>query len=155
MLLCFNFINDIKKAWRGHMPHLKGEGIWVIWACPFWWQMMWCRTALLSISSPLYFPAHLPPPPTLSSLPHYGCKDQKEKRREKELIRKQNGKENGGETVWNIKRGAYSKMGRGENWEWEREIRSEGDERQEVARKEKEEVWNQEKGLQTEKGWWH
>ena len=43
--------------------------------------------------------------PPISSLLHSGCKEQKEKRRERErerervLIRKQNGKENGGETV--------------------------------------------------------
>ena len=50
------------------------------------------------------------------SLPYLimGAKTRR-KKGERELIRKQNGKENGGETVGNIKRGAYSKMGRGEN----------------------------------------
>jgi len=62
--------------------------------------MMWCRTALLSISSSLYFPAHLSP----QSLPYFilGAKNRRkkgERERERVLIRKQNGKENGGETV--------------------------------------------------------
>ena len=122
MLLCFNFINDIKARHEEVIClTLKGKACGWFGHVPFGGR--WCGAGQpYYLFLPLFI-FLLIFPPNLSSLPHSGCKEQKEKRREREraLIRKQNGKENGGETVWNIKRGAYSKMGRGENWEWERE----------------------------------